>query len=72
MKKDVGTFWKFENDSWQFFVICSFEDEVSVFAIDTSNNQLSFMMMRHEQTVEFVPSDNFEMNNYLIEVMGKK
>lgn len=71
MKKDVGTFWKFENDSWYFFIIGSFEDEVSVCAIDNSNNQISFMMMNHEQTIDFIPSDNFEMNNYLIEVMGK-
>lgn len=72
MKIEVGTFWKFENNSWFFLVIGTFKDEVSVCAIDRSNMEVSFMMMKNEQTIDFVPSDNFEMNNYLIEVVGKQ
>ena len=72
MKIEVGTFWKFENNSWFLLVIGTFKDEVSVCAIDTSNMEVSFMMMNNEQTIDFVPSDNFEMNNYLIEVVGKQ
>lgn len=72
MKIEVGTFWKFENNSWFFLVIGTFKDEVSVCAIDRSNMEVSFMMMKNEQTIDFVPSYNFEMNNYLIEVVGKQ
>lgn len=69
--KDVGTFWKFRDDSWYFMIMSKMNTYMSVIGVDAMNMEVLYYKMSPDDTILFEPSDNFEMNNFLIKELGK-
>ena len=69
--KDVGTFWKFRDGSWYFMIMSNMNTYMSVIGVDAMNMEVLYYTMTPDDTTLFEPSDNFEMNNFLIDELGK-
>ena len=69
--KEVGTFWKFTDGSCYFMVMSNMNTYMSVIGVDAMSKEISYYIMTADDTVLFEPSTNFEMNNVLIEELGK-
>jgi hypothetical protein len=71
LTKDVGTFWKFPDDSLFYLIIGKFDDYYSSVYYDTLSGDIYYMTLSEDSTEVMVPSDNLEINNILIDELSK-
>lgn len=68
---DVGTFWKMPDNSWYIMVMSNTNGYMSIIALETWSMEFMYTKVVPSDLINFEPSANFEMNNFLINELGK-
>lgn len=71
LTREVGTFWKWPDDSLYFLIMGTVGGKYSVVYLDTLNGKFYYTTLTEDQTVLFEPCLDMEKNNALIDELSK-